>query len=518
MGTHDFTFYDLICRNAVCFKEKEAWDEVDNGKSMSYSLFKEYTDQLASGLREEGLKKGDRIAVLGKNCFEYLLLFGAASALGAIMMPINWRLSPDEVMYNLNDCDPTLLFAGKEFQKMILELKGKTASIKGYYNLSQNEGDFKEFGSLMTERGEFTRNEVRYGDGFVLIHTAAVAGRPRGALLSHENILLGSLQFDHLLNLTTQDVHLNVLPMFHAGGLFMVIASFQAGALNVNMSGFEAASAVELIESKRVTLMMEFSPMLKSILDCHITTGKDIHSLKSVAGIDSKENIEKYQEITGGTFYCMYGQTETSCVATFGAYRDRPGSAGKVIPMADVRLVDDYDHPVPMGKEGEITIKGPMVFQGYWNLQEDTAYTFRNGWLHTGDLGLFDEEGYLWYRGRTPEKELIKPGGENVYPVEVEKVILEHPAVERVIVFGVPDPKWKEGIKAVCMLKTGKNLTAEGLIDFVGERIARFKKPHYVKFVKDFPLLEDGSLDRSKIKELYGGTQKKHIKNPGPSS
>jgi long-chain acyl-CoA synthetase len=190
-----------------------------------------------------------------------------------------------------------------------------------------------------------------------------------------------------------------------------------------------------------------------------------------------------------------------------GRYNDRPGSAGKMIQMGQVQLVDDYDRPVATGQTGEIVMKGPMVFKGYWNLPEDTAQTFRQGWHHTGDLGRFDEDGFLWYAGRKPEKELIKPGGENVYPAEVEKVILEHPAVEQTVVFGVPDPKWKEGIKAVCRLKAGQDLAPQELIDFVGERIARYKKPQYVEFVADLPLLADGTPDRTKIKALYGGDQ-----------
>jgi long-chain acyl-CoA synthetase len=147
-----------------------------------------------------------------------------------------------------------------------------------------------------------------------------------------------------------------------------------------------------------------------------------------------------------------------------------------------------------------------MVFKGYWGLPQDTAYTFREGWHHTGDLARFDEDGFLWYSGRKAEKELIKPGGENVYPAEVEKVILQHPAVQEVVVFGIPDPKWKEGIKAVCRLRSGQRLEAGALIDFVGERIARYKKPQVVDFVEDLPRLQDGSVDRAGTKALYGGT------------
>jgi long-chain acyl-CoA synthetase len=169
--------------------------------------------------------------------------------------------------------------------------------------------------------------------------------------------------------------------------------------------------------------------------------------------------------------------------------------------------VNEADETVAPGEVGEIAVKGPMVFKEYWNLPEDTAHAFRGGWHHTGDMGRFDEDGFLWYEGRKPDKELIKPGGENVYPAEVEAAILEHDAVAQTVVFGVPDPKWKEGIKAVCLLEPGQSLTAEELIKFVGSRIASYKKPQYVEFVKELPLGKDDSIDRAKVKALYGGQQ-----------
>jgi long-chain acyl-CoA synthetase len=444
---------------------------------------------------------------VGKNCLEYFLILGAAAALGAIVVPINWRLSADEMAFNINDCEPGRLFVGPEFQKMIADMGGKTPTVSKLYNLDQRHGEFLVFDSLFSDQDGIRHDEVSSSDGFVMIHTAAIEGRPRGALLSHNNILMGNLQFEYLFGLNQYDVHLNVLPLFHAGGLFMATTAFHAGALNMNESSFDAARTVKLIEEKKVSIMMEFSPMLSSILEECEKSGGDIGSLKSVAGIDSPETIENYQRLTGGRYYCLYGQTETSCVATYAAYDEKPGSAGRTVPMAEVKVVDDYDRPVPCGQVGEIVVKGPMIFKGYWNLPEETAYAFREGRHHTGDLGRFDEDGFLWYAGRKPEKELIKPGGENVYPAEVEKVILQHPAVDQVVVFGVPDPKWKEGIKAVCRLKKGHDLDSKALIEFVGAKIARFKKPQYVEFVDDFPFLEDGSPDRAMIKERYGGNQ-----------
>jgi long-chain acyl-CoA synthetase len=270
------------------------------------------------------------------------------------------------------------------------------------------------------------------------------------------------------------------------------------------MSRFDAQKAVSLIAERGCSVMFDFAPILSMLLDQHDRDGIPIRSLRAVVGIDTPETIERYEEASGGTFHVFYGQTETSCLATLGPYKDRPGSAGRPILLGRVGLVDELDRPVAPGQTGEITLRGPMVFRGYWNLPEDTAATFRNGWHHTGDLGRFDEKGYLWYMGRKAEKELIKPGGENVYPAEVEKVILEHPAVEAVVVFGVPDPKWKEGIKAVCKLKPGASPSPREIIQFVGERIASYKKPQSVEFTDDFPILENGLPDRANIKQRFG--------------
>ena len=216
--------------------------------------------------------------------------------------------------------------------------------------------------------------DVSSDDGLVIIHTAAVAGRPRGAVLTHGNVISADLCLKLLFNLSTEDVHLNLLPLFHVAGLFMATGSFHAGALSVNMSRFDAQQAVDLIEEMKVTFLYDFSPILSSILDAHEKSGKDISSLQAVKGLENPETIERYQKLTGGTFYCVYGQTETSAMATLGAYNDRPGSAGKPLELADVRLVDDEDNPVNPGDVGEITVKGPMVFKGYWNLPDDTDW------------------------------------------------------------------------------------------------------------------------------------------------
>lgn len=504
MGLYNFTIYDMISRNERCFNERPAWLEVANGRTTTFSQIKNMVDHLAKGLQDQGVNKGDRIGVMGKNSLEFFLLYGAASALGAIVLPVNWRLSGEEVGANLGDGAPKLVFADPEFQELIHGLKDRLTSVKHYYNLGGDEGSFERFEELLNNKADFKSEEVAIDDGIVIIHTAAVEGKPRGALLSHGNMLSVTTQFCYMFKVYKEDIHLNILPLFHVGGLSIALTAFHAGALNINVHQFDAEQAVELIQEKGVTILFEFAPILASILDQQDKKGADIRSLQVVAGLDSPEVIERYQRVTGGAFYSVYGQTEVSALVTISPYDYKPGSAGRPLPLADVRLFDDYDREIETGLVGEIVVRGPLVFMGYWNLPRETEYTLREGWHHTGDMGRFDEEGFLWYAGRKAEKELIKPGGENVYPGEVEKVILQHQSVERTVVFGVPDPKWKEGIKAVCQLKGGEKLAPQELIDFVSERIARYKKPQYVEFIEDFPLLEDGSPDRVKVKELYG--------------
>ncbi|MFP4452492.1 MAG: AMP-binding protein [Desulfobacterales bacterium] len=504
MGLYDFSFYDQIRRNASAFPENRAWYEVDTGQVLTFKDVKTRVDSLACGLKAAGVAKGDRLGVVGKNSIEYFLLYGAAAALGAVMLPVNWRLSADEVCYNLNDGSPKLLFADAGFQDMLKDRLMELPSLQKCYNLKSDSGDFGAFSPLSDHGQDAPFSSAGSEDGFVIIHTAAVAGRPRGALLSHANLLCSGLHLDYYFALSETDVHLNLLPMFHVAGLFMAVAAFQAGALNINMSGFDPGKAAGLIEEYKVSLVFDFPPILSSLIKAAKDDSRDLSSLRSVVGLGTQEDINEYQNMTGGTYYCMYGQTETAMLATIGRYNNAPGSAGKPVVLSDVRTVGENGEFLPAGETGEIVMKGPMVFQGYWNLPGDNEHTFRHGWHHTGDMGRFDEKGFLFYEGRMPEKELIKPGGENVYPAEVENVILGHPAVEKVVVFGVADPKWKEGIKAVCCLKPRAKLAPDELIEFVGSRIARYKKPHYVEIVADFPEKPDGTPDREKIRALYG--------------
>jgi len=506
MKIQNFTFYNLICRNATTFNKEIAWQIFESGADISFSDYKKRIQSLAQGLRKQGIQKGDHLCILGQNYVEFFDIYGAAAALGAVVVPINFRLSKDEVCNIINDVSPKILFVDDAFQPLINEIKERLEGIDCYYNLVSNKGNYSNFTSLMSDIQSFEPESVSDDDPFIIIHTAATDGKARGAVLSHNNLLLSSLQLSHMMMISQDDVNLNILPFFHVGGLMIAISTFMCGSLNIIMKKFDAKTASTMIEKEKVSILFDFSPILSGILGAARDNQNNLTSLKKVIGIENPETIEQYQKITKGCFYTIFGQTETSGLVTSGKYDDRPGSAGKIAPLSEVCIVDENDIPLPSGQTGEILVKGPLVFKEYIHLPEETNHTFRNEWHHTGDLGAFDDDGFLFYKGRKPEKELIKPGGENVYPAEVEKIILRHPNVTNTIVFGVPDPKWKEGIKAVCQLSEGSRLTSQELIDFVGQHIARYKKPQYVVFTDNFPMLSNGLPDRIEIKKRFAQT------------
>ena len=502
MGLHDYGIYQLIKRNARVLNDRIAL--ISGDQKIGHRQFLEKVNRLACGLMGVGLKRGDRIGVLALNSLEYVYLYGAAAKIGAIMLPINWRLNSEEVEYAISAGSPKVIFVGSEFQAMVTSLLPKIGFIAKSYSIGPSDENFAAFTDLM-EYGEICPEcDVSSEDPYVIIYTAAIHGKPRGATLTHQNIIFSNLQSMYLWHLTKEDVHILMLPLFHLAALSIALCVIQAGGSNVILPKFDADLAVHHIQEDKVTIFAEFAPMLTNIMDKVQEGNYDLSSVRNVLGLDQTETIKRFEEISGATFWIGYGQTETSSQLSLGPYFERPGSTGPLAYISEVEIMDDFGNILETGELGEIVVRGPMVFKGYWNLPKENEYTFRDGWHHTGDIGRFDEDGYLWYEGRKADKELIKPGGENVYPAEVEKVILEHPLIVEVSVIGVPDRQWGEAIKAICVLRNGESLAEVELIEFVEERIARFKRPKYVEFVYDLPKTEDGSIDRQKVKVIHG--------------
>lgn len=501
MELYNYSIYNVIRRNAALQGGRLSLRSAD--RRIGHGELLGLVDRLAGGLVRAGVKKGDRLAILSNNSPEYVFVLGAAARIGALVVPINWRLKHEEIENILSDATPRALFVDAENFPAALPLAATCGSIERRYVIGEAASGFDALASLLSGPGSPPDAGPGLEDPFVVIYTAAVQGKPRGAVLSHRNILFSSLQYICSLGLTRADIHVGTLPLFHIAGLGLLFATMHAGGANLLMPKFDADLALEFIEKDKATVFAEFPPILKTVLEKAEGRRSALVSLRHVVGLDLPDTVKRFEETTGATFWTGYGQSETTGFVSFSPYFERNGSAGVANLETEIRIVDENGAPRGPGETGEIAVRGPLVFSGYWNRDGDNRHTFRGGWHHTGDMGRIDADGYLWYVGRSPEKELIKPGGENVYPAEVEKAILEHPRVAQAAVIGVPDPEWGEAIKAVCVLSTGSMEAAE-LIEFVAVRIARYKKPKHVVFVADLPKKGDGSVDREKVKSLYG--------------
>lgn len=503
MTLRTFTLSDMIVRNARLHPDAAAF--IVDGRRMTHAEYLQRVGSLAAGLAAIGVGQGDRIAVLAHNCIEYVELYGAAARLGAIILAVNWRLSADEIGYILTDGAPKVIVADAANQAAI-KAAAAPASVQRYFGIGIGGGaePFAPFGSLLGSAAPLPDTDVVSDGGFVIIPTAAVSGRPRGALLSQRGLVAASLQLIHHWGLNQDDVNLGALPLFHTSGLGLLLAVQMAGGATVLMSRFDAGLAVQHVHRERVTVFAEFPPMLGAVLDAATGTG-ELSSLRIVTGLDSPETIARLEAACErAEFWTGYGQSELSGLVTTARFRESRGSAGRPTILSSVAIVDDSDHVLPAGQTGEIVVRSPAVFEGYWNLEAESAAAFRNGWHHTGDLGRIDDKGWLWYVGRAPSKDLIKPGGENVYPAEVETVVRAHPAISDVVVLGVPDAQWGEAVKAVCVVSAGRSVTAAEVIAFVADRIARYKKPKHVVFVDALPRTAAGVIDRLKVKAEHG--------------
>jgi long-chain acyl-CoA synthetase len=497
---HQLTIFDFFHRNALMNGPGCAL--YYNGETRSHSELFDDACRLINGMATLNLAAGTRVAVVAKNHPAFFHLFAAGAALNLCLVLINRRLGEDELAHVLDDTTPQVVIYDNDMTDKITPLIQDRAGIVHSFNLAE------DFSSLYAPdpRGAIELAADSDPDlAYTIIHTAAVQGKPRGAVLSQTNLILANLQLMHAYGLDNTKAYLNILPLFHIMGVNIGLATLMAGGKNVIMEQFSPQTALDLIREQHVSIFGSFPPILGRILECIQSqdTPPDLSSLEIVAGLENPETAEQWEGATGSTFWIMYGQTETAGLITFSPIFEAPGSAGRVSPLARMIVADDLDNALPAGSTGEILVKGPLVFKGYWNADALNVFTFRNGWHHTGDMGQLDENGYLYFKGRKPEKELIKPGGENVFPAEVENVLVSHEAVDKACVFGVPDAEFGEAIKAVCTLNVGCRVEEKALIAYTGTLIAGFKKPKFIVFVDQLPLTAAGDIDRFAVKEKY---------------
>nr|MBC7245157.1 long-chain fatty acid--CoA ligase [Chloroflexota bacterium] len=481
---------------------------ISNGYRMSYGQLNEAANRCAAGLAQLGVRPGDKVAIMLPNVPEFIIAYFGALKTGGCVVPLNTLFKAAEIAYQLEDSDAVALIVE---ETLLPEAQQALKRVEACRHLivvgKQAPPGWKRFADLLESgQPDFDTVQTRSDDTAVILYTAGAMGYPRGAELTHFNMFYNAaLTADRLCKITPQDISLAVLPLFHAFGQTCVMnATLYAGGTLTLLARFDTDKVLQTIQRDRVTLLLGVPTMYWYLQHYPRAERYDWSSLRlccSGGAALPVDLMRAFGERYGLPIFEGYGLSETSPVASFNPTDKppRPGSIGQPIYGVQMRIVDENDHEVPPGTVGEIVIRGHNVMKGYYKRPGLTAEAMRGGWFHTGDLGRRDEDGYFHIVGR--KKDLIKRGGLNIYPREVEDVLLAHPAIAEVAVVGIPDEVMGEEIKAFVVLEPDEAVDAEEIIEYARGQMAAYKYPRYIEFRTELPKDAAGKVIKRQLKE-----------------
>ncbi|HVX31619.1 MAG TPA: long-chain fatty acid--CoA ligase [Solirubrobacterales bacterium] len=467
------------------------------GERRSFGELEERARRLAGALAARGVVPGDNVAMLQYNGIEFVEAFLAIQMLGACAVPVNFRLSREEVDYVLDDCGARLAIADQELAPRAGPVE--TLVVGPAYEEA-----------LAEARPERPAHDLTGEDLAFLMYTSGTTGRPKGAMLSHQNLVVNTTNWLYEVGARPDDVWLSGLPLFHIGGLNGILPFLHLGALAViePSGGFDPALSIARLAEHDVSMCF-FVPTQWQEICSHPDVGTVDRGRLRTAMWGASQAPLPTLELLAATFPSVeivnaFGQTEMSSNTCFLRGEDairKMGSVGRPALGVEARIVDEDGADVPRGEVGEIVYRGPTVMLGYHGMPEATAEAFAGGWFHSGDLVREDADGFIYVVDRL--KDMLISGGENVYPAEVERALIEHPAVAEVAVVGVPHPRWVETPLAVVVAEPGAEVTEEDLIAHCRERLAGYKKPSAVAFVEDLPRNAAGKVLKRRLREVY---------------
>ena len=481
------------------------------GQPFTYRELNHRTNQLCHLLLDLGVRKGERISVLLFNCHQYIETFFAISKIGAILVPLNWRLAGPELEFIIKDSGSRMLIFDAEFEEVIDSIRPHLNFPNGNYiavgSPSPNWAKEYEKGLL-----EWTAQEpslpfsVGDEDPHILMYTSGTTGVPKGAILTHRKTFFNVLNADIFYNLTSKDIMIVTRPLFHSGGLLVEAAPvlYKGGSL-ILKKRFRSQEILETIQEYRVTLLEMAATVYQFMLqECDVTQ-YDLSSIRCYFTGGERvplAMLKEYQE-KGIPISQIFGQTEASTITSLSPEDAalKIGSVGLPVFHGEVRIVDKTGKETSSGEVGEIIIKGPTLMSGYWNRPDLAAETIRDGWLYTGDLARRDDEGYYYIVDR--EKDMYISGGENIYPAEIEKVLHTHPKIFDAGIVGVPDEKWGEVGKAFVVLKPGETMSNGEVFEFLKGKVAKYKIPKYVEYIEELPKTASGKIQKFLLKEWH---------------
>ncbi len=508
-------------KRAVMHPDKAA--VIFEDQPVTYGQMELGINRCAHMLQAKGLKKGDRVCVLMLNCMAFLEIYFATAKLGGIFVPLNWRLLGPELEYQINDCAARFLFFHDSFLGSIdlirsrltveadkfIYLKNGGPQIPGF-ELPECPSWAQSYPALVADQPTVRPSvpqPVFMEDPLAIVYTSGVTGNPKGAVLSHGQTFFKNFQISTYTDANPGDVLIAQMPLFHSGGLFIVATpALNSGMTMVMRRGFNPNEFAEDIQRYKGTIVFALTTMWRMILDSGKLDEIDVSSVRCVVGGGERTPPALFEALAKRGLYMQqgFGQTENSAMTLLpreDIFR-KMGSVGKPGYFTDIWVEDSSGKRLSPGEIGEIVAKGPTVMNGYWNLPKETEKTIVGGVLHTGDLGYMDEEGYFFVVDR--EKDMYRSGGENVYPAEVEKILLNHSKIGQVAIIGVPDDKWGEvGMAFVVPATQGDVITVEEIRAFLKDQVAKYKHPAKVKLVAELPLTATMKVKKSELKKKY---------------
>ncbi|MBY5891559.1 class I adenylate-forming enzyme family protein [Rhizobium ruizarguesonis] len=506
----------LIDRNAAFAPNKAAIHF--EGETLSYAALRGSIEQAARALNKElRVTKGDRVAILSLNRPEYLILLYACARLGAIMLPLNWRLAPAEQLFILSNAGARVLVVEQAFNGLLPHL-AHTLPDTSVVGLDFTPPRGSTWGNLLAQGSGDSRNShADLSCPLLIVYTSGSTGRPKGAVLRQEALLWNGMMSQHMHALTSEDHVLSVLPFFHVGGLnIQTTPALHHGATVTIHSRFAAGATLTAFEHDRPTLTALVPTAIQTLTDHAAWWTADLYSLKAISTGSTIVSQALIERVTarGVPVLQVYGSTETCPIAIYtrlGGDLSRCGSIGLPGLCCDAMIIDDAGKELPAGAPGEIAVRGPNVFCEYWGDHQATREALCDGWYRTGDIGHRDAGGYYWVRDR--KKNLIISGGENIYPAEVERVLGEHPDVKECAVVGRSDSRWGEVPVAYVVRRVGARIEAEALAAHVQSQVARFKVPQEFIFTRELPRTALGKIQYSILKELQARSSEQEGSN-----
>ena len=480
---------------AILFEDRE----------FSYAALAEEIERLAAGLAHDlHVGPGDRVAILACNRPEFLALVFACARIGAICVPLNWRLAPPEHRYILQNAEASVLFCEPAFRDGVETIRAELSdcALVGFGFSGEGWRDYAAF--LKSDNAAPRRG--RREDPVLLVYTSGTTGQPKGAVLTQDALHWNAVNSTALHDLVSTDRVLTFLPLFHVGGLnIQTLPALHAGATVVLHARFQPSEALQAIARRRPSLTLVVPAVMSALVQHPAWRTTDISCLRAVGAGSSTLPLELIRafHVRGVPVCNVYGSTETAPVAIVLRREDamrKEGSTGTAALHCEARIADEQGGDVPRGTPGEILIRGPNVMSGYWRDPAATAEALVDGWFHSGDIGHQDEDGFFWVDER--KKDVIISGGENIYPAELEAVLAECVDLAEAAVVARPDPKWGEVPVAVVVRREGTGLETEQVRALFAGRLARFKHPHDVLFVADLPRNALGKVLRYRLREL----------------